>query len=439
MGYPHNYKYNWVKYIAVVYVPLTVFVLIIIFFRFSASSGSMVVYVTVSQMMANMAVVSLYLLVYNNNMSTKIFVALYSLWSLDAFRSFNSNFCLHPNLTKLQILMLDYLAALYPMVFIILTYLIVNLHGKNRTFAWLCRPFCICLHHFKKEWNIENSLIKAFATLIMLSFVKILYITFEVLSYTHYYDMNYKNSPSLIHADPNFKYLGMEHLPSVIVAISVSFTFNCLPFLLLCVYPYSYTRRFLHYTGLNSQALSALMDALQGCYKIKPKFLQSFSAVCFLANFLSVSMYFGLDNSLYHTGISYILFVWTLLLSLLAPYRYEAHNLISILLISLIFLANNAIVTLLESEILQPIKEKWWYGVNMCLVYIGNLSLPIYGLFLLLKYILPRKVKKYFKHIVTNGLTKMGVYNNDALSDSIPYRCLFKGDILPLSNANYRI
>ena len=432
-----DYMYNWGKYIAVVYIPLTVFVLVIIFFRFSANSGSMVVYVTVSQMMTNRSVASLYLMVNNYNLPLKISVALYSLWSLDIFRSLNTNFCLHPNLSKLQILMLDYLAALYPMVFVILTYLIVYWHGQSQTFACFCRPFYICLHHCKKEWNVKNSLIEAFATLIMLSFVKILHITFEILSYTHYYDMTYRSSPRVVRANPNIKFLSMEHLPSVVVAISISFTFNFLPFLLLCVYPFSCTRRFVNHAGLNSHALSALMDAFQGCYKIKPKFLQSFSAVCLLANYLSLYMYFGLDYSLYHTGISYILIAWILLLSLLAPYRYERHNQISILLISLVFLANNALITVLEGEVLQPIKKQWWIVVNIFLLNIGPLCFGLYGLLLLLKYFLPSKVKKCLELTVTKGLSRIGVYNKDALSDSVSYHYQFRDDLVPLSNANY--
>ena len=432
-----DYMYNWVKYIAVVYVPLTVFVLVIIFFRFSANSGSMVVYVTVSQMMANRSAVSLYLLVNNYNLPLRISVALYSLWSLDTFRSLNTNFCLHPNLTKLQILMLDYLAALYPMVFVILTYLIVYWHGQSQTFACFCGPFYICLHRCKKEWNVKNSLIEAFATLVMLSFVKILHITFEILSYTHYYDMTYRSSPHLVHANPSIKYLSMEHLPSVVVAISISFTFNFLPFVLLCVYPYSCTHRFLNHAGLNFHALSALMDAFQGSYKIKPKFSQSFSAICLLANFLSLLMYFGLDNSLYHTGTSYILITWILLLSLLAPYRNERHNQINILLISLVFLANNALIIVLEGEVLQPIKKQWWNVVNASLLNIGPLCFGLYGLLLLLKYVLPSKVKKCLKLAVTKGLSRIGVYNKDALSDSVSYRYRFRDDMVPLSNANY--
>ena len=63
-----DYKYNWLKYIAVAYVPLTVFYILIVALRLSVSSASMVVYVTVSQIIAapglmrfNTGIVSRYL------------------------------------------------------------------------------------------------------------------------------------------------------------------------------------------------------------------------------------------------------------------------------------------------------------------------------------------------------------------------------------------
>ena len=49
-----NYKYNWLKYIAVAYGPLTVFYFTIIIFRVSVTKGYMVAYVTVSQMLTGL-------------------------------------------------------------------------------------------------------------------------------------------------------------------------------------------------------------------------------------------------------------------------------------------------------------------------------------------------------------------------------------------------
>ena len=47
-----DYKYNWLKYIAVAYLPLTAFYILMIVLRVSVNSGPMVVYIAVSQMIA---------------------------------------------------------------------------------------------------------------------------------------------------------------------------------------------------------------------------------------------------------------------------------------------------------------------------------------------------------------------------------------------------
>ena len=52
-----DYRYNWLKYIAVAYLPLTVFYLIIVTFKISANSGLLVGYVTISQMMATYSLI----------------------------------------------------------------------------------------------------------------------------------------------------------------------------------------------------------------------------------------------------------------------------------------------------------------------------------------------------------------------------------------------
>ena len=136
--YPYNiecmkcvdYKYNWLKCIAVAYLPLTVFLWIIITFKISVNSGSLMGYVTVNQMMATYNLVQLYFVV---NPPTKYFsyvlkvmADLYSIWNLDFLHSIYPPFCLYPNMFALGVLSLDYLVAIYPMVAVILTYVMVQ-------------------------------------------------------------------------------------------------------------------------------------------------------------------------------------------------------------------------------------------------------------------------------------------------------------------------
>ena len=146
LSFPCKYSwYNWMKYLATTYLPLTIFVFIVIIFRFSANSGSMVVYVT---LMMNKNIASLYL-VTENEIRIKIVVALYSMWNLEFLGDFNFS-CLHPDLSALQILALDYLVALYPMILVFLTYMLVYWHGRSQIVVYLCRPLYVCLHFFRK-------------------------------------------------------------------------------------------------------------------------------------------------------------------------------------------------------------------------------------------------------------------------------------------------
>ena len=107
-----DYKYNWLKYMAVAYGPLTVFYFIIIIFRISANSGLMIDYVTISQMVSNTYLNYIYLKNPHSVVITRLFVLFNSIWNLNFFRSLYPPFCLHPHLSALQAISLDYIAAI---------------------------------------------------------------------------------------------------------------------------------------------------------------------------------------------------------------------------------------------------------------------------------------------------------------------------------------
>ena len=417
-----RYKYNWLRYIIVVYFPLTVFVILIILFRFSANSGRMSVYITVSQLIASRGFLLLFILLNPNNTSN-FFIALYSFWNLDFFHSLHSDFCLHPDLSGLQIVMLDYLAALYPLLLIILVYMVVHVQGRSRLCARLCQPLHCCLHSFRKEWNIQHSLIEAFASLIMLSFTKILHLTLQILSFVYHYDMTSHRSHALVLLNPSLEYFSMEHLPSVLVAFSASFVFNFLPVLLLCLYPYKCVQRFLSISGLNSPALRILMDAFQGCYKFKPSYSRSFSVVGYICNFLSLVVYLLLDYPLYFSGINFILIIWILLISLFLPYREKKHNQMNILLLIPMIVIHSGLIVLIENDTLGPIRFKEIEKITTYVMKIGGLFLPLYGFCHLLNYLIPSKLKKIMKKYISRCQEKWHS-RRKACSDTLSNRSM---------------
>ena len=391
-----DYKYNWLKYIAVAYLPLTIFLLIIVIFKISANSSLLVGYVTVSQMMATYSLAQAYYSILDPDRYTlQLISAFYSIWNLDFFRVFEQlSFCLHPNMPFLGILSLDYLVAIYPMAAVIFTYIIVQKCGY---ISCMARSLNRYLHLFKREWNVGSSLIEAFATLILLSQVKILNVTFNILTPTYLYDINGTHGLPHVYNDPHTVYLSKQHLPYFVLAIAMSFVFNFLPFLLICSYPCVCFQKFLNWTRLGHPALSIFMEAFHGGYKHKPFYLRSFPAIYMMAQLTNLIIFSSLGLEYYHAAASLMLMVIIILLTIGRPYRNKWHSMINLALFSAIFICYISVVIGLSGNILLSA----WFIFLYSLTWFGILVPPVYGLILCIRGAVPDiviiKVKGIFK------------------------------------------
>ena len=193
----------------------------------------------------------------------------YGMWNLDFFRLQYTPFCLHPVTTTVQMLALDYIIAVYPLVLLVVVYLFVKIHDANfRVIVCLWRPFHRSFAYFRRDWNIKTSLIDAFATFLLLSYTKFLFVSFELLIPTSIYNIEGEAlSKYYLCWDGTIEYFGSEHLPYAFLALTVLIIFNILPLLLLCLYPSRWFQKCLNSCRFQKQALHIFMDAFQGCYK----------------------------------------------------------------------------------------------------------------------------------------------------------------------------
>ena len=122
--------------------------------------------------------------------SVQLITAVVAIWNLDFFRSFYEYICIHPDLNYQQVLLLEYAIGIYPLFLILLTFILVKLHDNFAFVVWLWKPFHRCLAVFRRQWNIQSYLVHAFATFIVLSYVKILNTSFELLIPSQLYDMH---------------------------------------------------------------------------------------------------------------------------------------------------------------------------------------------------------------------------------------------------------
>ena len=225
---------NWAKYLAVSLLPTTAFFIGALVFRFRATSPLLNGYILFCQIVTSPPVLRLVAYSIHNNVYVAqdirivsyICSAYQSIWNLDFFRLAYTPFCLHPNASTLQVLSLDYIIAAYPLALIILTYTLVRLHYNNCTLVvWLWRPFISCFARCRRQWDIQNSLVDAFATFLLLSYIKFLSVSFDILMPTFSWDIESTIQPLVVYYDGTIEYFGLAlcspgHCCSVSVHLS---------------------------------------------------------------------------------------------------------------------------------------------------------------------------------------------------------------------------
>ena len=123
----------------------------------------------------------------------QVLLALCGIWSLDFFCSVVPPFCVSSSLKNIHTLALEYLAAFYPIYLIAVTYTCIKLHNNNfRPLVWLWKPFHRHVVNIRRRcmWDSRASIINAFATFLLLSYSKILFVLFTLVYvvYNHYLD-----------------------------------------------------------------------------------------------------------------------------------------------------------------------------------------------------------------------------------------------------------
>ena len=304
-----DYKYNWLKYIAVAYLPLTAFYILMIVLRVSVNSGPMVVYVTVSQMFSTQGVQIFFNALHHHDMKFHLMISFYSVWNLDFWRGAYEPFCLHPDMSILQTISLDYAVAVYPLVLISITYCLVRLHDRYIVFSRLWLPVYRCCSTFRRKWSIRESLVNAFTTFFILSYVKIMNVSFDILTLSNaYYDeFGNKAGVKFLFINGSMTPFSKEHIPYAILAIFMFLTFNFLPLVLLCVYPSRCFQKCLNCTKCQYRTLHVFMDISQGCYKETPRDCRYFAGFYLFLRCINLIMYSVSKNLTYFSLAAFVL------------------------------------------------------------------------------------------------------------------------------------
>ena len=327
-----NVRWNWVKYIAGAYLPLTLFYLIILFFNINVLSSHLFSIVTVFQIIALPAMVRILLKDFEYNTSSsylvlaKFVISFCGIWNLDFFRPFYSELCL--GISTLPTLALDYGIAVYPLFLMLATYLLIELYDrKYRVVTIMWSPFQRVFSLFRRKWEIRTSIIDAYATFFLLSNTKFLNVSFDLLAPTKVYKLkpDYYDYFLGLYYSQDIYFFKNSHRFYGVLAIVVLIIFVLFPLTILTLYPLKFFHRQLNRLPFRWHVLHTFMDSFIGCYKdgTQPgtRDYRWFAALQFHIPLLFFAVYSVATNVLLFLFMSMTLMGLALLVMTLRPYR----------------------------------------------------------------------------------------------------------------------
>ena len=263
---------NWWVFVFYGFGPLTLFYVFVVFFNINVTSSRLHGFVLFSQALSTPALGRIVLLAIEGLhmpfllQAVKLTEPFYSMWNLDPFRSVIPDICL--NVSTLQSFALDTCVSLYPMALMLVSYMLIKLHDRNVwciVIAW--KPFHMIFRLIRDKWDIRTSVIDSFSTFFLLSYVKILSVSTDLMLFTSVYELNSKKTRYRLFYDSSIKFLHSDHIPYAALSILIFVVFSVIPTLILILYPFQCFQKCLSYFDIQWHFLRAFVDSFQGCYK----------------------------------------------------------------------------------------------------------------------------------------------------------------------------
>ena len=340
---------GWIKFITFTYLPITIIFTVIVVFAISVVSGPINSFIfcgqiTTAPFLGVGFIVSVLraqgTFTYSYKTSTVTVAALYGMWNLYIFRAIIPPFCLTNHLSTLQAYALEYVLAFYPLVVIVFLYVCIRLHASDfRPVVYCWKPFLKCFLRFRRSVDPKTSIIDAFATFILLSYVKLLLVSGKLLYPTHLFNgQGQKLNASVFAYNASIQFFHTEHLPYAILSIIVLLTFIAVPPIVLVFYQAAFFQKCLTRCKMNSQALRTFVEAFQGCYKDGTNGTRDcryFAGLYFILRVIGVLLS---SSTVAHAIAGSALLYWctALLFALVQPYKVHLYNVVDSAIFALI-------------------------------------------------------------------------------------------------------
>ena len=407
-------------YLFLEFVPITVFYVVIVLFRISVTSAPMVAFVFFSQ--TGVITFNSYarIILFKSSITynfLRVLTSFYGFWNLDFFRYILPPFCISPKLKLIHTTFLYYVSAFYPLILICITWICIELHFRDfKPIVWLWSKLTCCYSKCANTTlDYSNSMIDVFATFFLLSYAKIMFASFNLLTPTKVLIMNNYSlyTDQFAKADPSIGFFNKEHLPFVIVSIFILIFAILSPTLLLILYPIKVFRSLLFKFHLSTRTIASLnifVEKYYSCYRDgldAGKDMRSLISMYFLLRLLSQLLFSFTSYGTVFTFNTVLYGGYGLTIALVRPYKKTYMNIIDSLILGFM-----ALIDLMLISYYNPDSSDL---LTLFCALVGSIfsSLPLLALAGFIPYkILKGPVKKLMKKINTPFCTRLKCCKN---------------------------
>jgi hypothetical protein len=407
----NNPRYaHWFKAVGIVVGPQTVLFLLVVIFHIGITAPSMTGYIFFSHVIVmpleTLIIQSAWSLDLSQNSSapgilTDALLNPYRIWSFDYPEIFRAEACLYSSLKIMHAIAFRYIHALYPIILLAVTLLFIELHARNcKPVVYLWKPLCFLCIRFRRKWEIKTSVIDAFATVILLSYSKIVNISLYLLTFN--YVINHEGRPVELRLDydTSVVYFRNQHIIFAAIAIAMLSTFGLLPPLLLLLYPYRCFFKCLTTFKLDRwHGLHMFVETFHGSFKNRTNGFPErrwFAGIYFIFRVI-VFMVFAFSDEIVklHLNLVYTYTSFLLFLVILRPYKKNFYTYLDASFLAILIAVSAAVVYCASQIQLRKELPSFIWRLAYALIWIPTLYLAVYTIYIVCSRSRSRFVQQY--------------------------------------------
>ena len=384
---------NWFLTLLAVFGPLTIFYLIVFLFRINAAAPYISLVILLAQVLSARQVTNLFLsqCITTSNIANKILISLYSVWNLDVLQVYMPPMCLGKHFGNLDVLAFQYLIALYPLILVLVTYTLAELHARQWWCVyWLLWPIVKLFKVLHISIDPMRSIMNTFATFVLLSVIKFTIVSVNLLAYVNLFDVNGTVVAKAPLYEGDTQYFGAKHLPYAVLAIVVLLFCNVLPLLLLFLSPMRSFQRCLRSCCCSFRCVhfvNTFLEVFQGHFKDRVSHHRDYRFVAGLQFLLRLIILVNYDVVHYPELICLIAAVfvqlWSVVVLMFRPYKRELYNILEAILSTYYVFANLLVLYFYVQLLKYPIQH---FSATIIVLLTPGILFGVYVLVQVLMY-----------------------------------------------------